>query len=247
MAPPSKNKRHNVIQDQQRKVHYEEQIRKAERLICNGITSPREIGIALGIELRFVHAISKNIYERWRADPNQEIEDKRNLRSKQLEVVLQKAHQAFECSRKDVEEFSTEESVCRACNGRKQFKDETSASGFSDCKSCNGVGRIITEKVTVKKKVGDPAFLALAKEVVKELAKIDGIVQDKKVTVNNTMITQSMQLGGEVEQSVRELYVEAPIETLMKAKLLLEELDLAEKKKLTGVKSQPGVVVVEKS
>jgi hypothetical protein len=251
MSPRKKGPKRDVIQSRvgqaQNKTYYEEQIRKAERLICSGITSHREIAIALGKPCHEVDKICKTIYQRWRDDPNQDVQDRRQLRCKQLEVVLQKAHSAFERSCKDVEEFSTKQSVCRACNGRKQFKDDTTASGYSDCKSCNGVGMIITEEVTIRKKVGDPAFLHLAKEVVKELAKIDGIITEKKVTVNNTLVHQSMTLGGEVEQSVRELYSEAPIETLMKAKLLLEELDLAEQKKLAPVKSQPGVVVVDKS
>lgn len=248
MSPPRNGKHHTDVSlhRKQQQVYYEEKIRKVERLICNGITSTREIGIAVGLIPKEVSKICAIVYERWKADPNQEVQDRRLLRTKQLEVVLQKAHSAFERSCKDVEEFTTKQSVCRACNGRKQFKDDTTASGYSDCKSCNGVGMIITEEVTIRKKVGDPAFLHLAKEVVKELAKIDGIVTEKKVTVNNTLVHQSMNLGGEVEQSVRELYTEAPIETLMKAKLLLEELDLAEQKKVTSVKSQPGVVVMDK-
>ena len=231
----------------QSKITYEDRLRKAEVMVCRGITSGQEISIALGCGPQDAYKLLKTIYERWRADPNQDVQDRRLLRTKQLEVVLQKANAAFERSCKDVEEFSTVESVCTACNGRKEFKDEKSASGFSDCKSCNGVGRVITEKVTIRKKVGDPAFLALAKEVIKELAKIDGIVTDKKVTISNTLVQQSMKLGGEIEQSVRELYIEAPVETLIKAKLLLEELDLAEKKKNQPVSSQPGVIVVEQS
>lgn len=248
MSPPRNGKHHTdvTLHRKQQQVYYEEKIRKVEKLICNGITSAREIGIALGLIPKDVAKICAIVYQRWRDDPNQEVQDRRQLRTKQLEVVLQKAHSAFERSCKDVEEFTTKQSVCRACNGRRQFKDDTTASGYSDCKSCNGVGMIVTEEVTIRKKVGDPAFLHLAKEVVKELAKIDGIVTEKKVTVNNTLVHQSMNLGGEVEQSVRELYTEAPIETLMKAKLLLEELDLAEQKKLTTVKSQPSVVVVNK-
>jgi hypothetical protein len=229
----------------QRQIYYEEQIRKAESLILKGVTSPLEIGIALGRERKDVEKICRTIYERWKADPNQDIQDKKFLRSKQLENVLQKAHAAFDRSCRDTEEFSTEERICSNCNGRKQFKDDKTADGFVDCKTCNGVGRVIIEKVKVTKKVGDPAFLALAKEVIKELAKIDGIVTDTKVTVKNTLVTQALAVGGEVEQSVRELYLEAPTETLLKAKLLLEELDLAEKKKIQTVKSQPGVIVVD--
>ena len=222
-------------------VIYENRLKRIEMMILRGVTNTNEISSAFGIGRTETERLIKVILERWKSEDRSDLNEKRIQRTKQLELILNKAIISFEKSQQDEQEISKEIKTCGDCSdGIRRKKDGEE----EQCKTCKGVGKIVVERIKIKGQSGDPAFLNIAKEVVKELAKMEGLVQpDPKIS--SSLLIQSRTIGGEVEQEVRQLYIEAPAETLLRAKLLLEEIDLQNEKKAKEMNPEASVTVVD--
>ena len=74
---------------------------------------------------------------------------------------------------------------------------------------------------------GDPTLLSVAKSCIAEAAKLQGCYPETVKFGRSTLVEQASLVGGEVKRSVEELYFEAPVDLIIKAKATLDQLRLA--------------------
>ena len=103
----------------------------------------------------------------------------KNRRVKQLEDVQAKANLAWERSKENAEELRIQyvKVECRDCKGKGMQED-----GKTWCEMCEGKGKI-TEEIVSRKVVGqagEPRFLSLVNECVKEISRLNGHYPDKR-------------------------------------------------------------------
>lgn len=205
---------------------------KVEKMLLNGVTSHSEIGAAFGVSRHTVIRWLKEIHDKWQKQRPEEIEESRNLRRVQLEHIFFKAMSSFEKSQHPVTEEVVEKMRCRNCNGEGTV-EETPGS-WEKCKDCDGK-KFVVIKIMKKKKtsVGDPTFLRIAKEIIHELAKVDGVIAPDNAKFISTKLMQSADdVTGALRDEIHQLYIEAPEDTIIKAMLAFEELDRASKPKV---------------
>jgi len=100
-------------------------------------------------------------------------------RIKQLEDVQAKANLAWERSKQNSEELRIQyvKVKCRDCKGTGMQKD-----GATWCESCEGSGRVTDEVVSrrVTGQAGEPRFLSLVNECVKEISRLNGHYPERR-------------------------------------------------------------------
>jgi len=102
----------------------------------------------------------------------------KNRRIKQLEDVQAKANLAWERSKQNSEELRIQyvKVKCRDCKGTGMQED-----GQTRCETCEGSGRVTDEVVSrrVTGQAGEPRFLSLVNECVKEISRLNGHYPEK--------------------------------------------------------------------
>lgn len=204
----------------QKEVELEGRLRRIEQLMLRGVTNQQELAAAFGVPQSRISTHMKEIRRRWREADEEATADERVLRQRQFENLLQMALNSFERSKKDAEEVVTHEEVCGACDGKK-FTSEFGEK--KECKNCEGRGKVLREVTRVKGQVGDVAFLKLAKELVAELARLKGIYPEN-ASIRN-LVAATRNVDGELQTQVQEMIIEGPVDTIIRAKAMLAELD----------------------
>lgn len=208
-----------------------QRLRRVEAMLLRGVTSHSEIAAAFGVHRVTVAGWVKKIFEKWRNEKPAEIEQLKSLRRAQFEGLYFQAMSSFTKSQQEQVEVGIESIRCYSCGGHKQV--EEMPGEWEDCKVCKGEGVLVNKILKrVKTTPGDSVYLRVAKEVLSELSKLDGIVAPDKTTLVSTRLLQTAhEAGGAIETKVEQLYLEAPEDTIIKALCVIEELNLVQQKR----------------
>ncbi len=128
-----------------------------------------------GVTVETIGSDVKAIYDDWLHTAPAKARVLRARRVKQLEGILQKAINSFEKSLKDNEEEQWMVRPCSKCAGAEPDLDEP------PCKECRGKGEVRSRSGKIKGTSGDPAFLKVAEDCVKEAARLEGLYRPKQV------------------------------------------------------------------
>lgn len=219
--------RQNITQRKNR----EAKILRVQRLMMEGVTSCSQIATIMGISPVTAVKWRKEVLQRIQESDLKDAAIELSLRVSQLESIMHAALVAFQRSKHDHEEFRISKSKCPECNGKKKIKDDNGHE--EDCVNCDGTGKVIIETTTVKGQAGDPAMLRIAKDCITEMAKLKGLYPNTRssgidITLSKmqTMATRAgaTEVSGHIEQTIQEMYIHAPHETILKAHAMLEDL-----------------------
>ena len=207
---------------------------RLEQLILRGVTNQYELAAAFGVGIHEIFAMMKHIREQWLANDVEDVKQQVLKREKQLEALAQKALTAYDRSKQDVEEFTVVERVCTRCKGDGQTEEKPDY--WVDCTECQGKGRITTETTKVKGQPGDPSFLKVAKECFVECARLKGLYPTTNTMQMKRLVSESREVGGEIQTRVEEMYLEASDDKIIKA---LQALDVLQRE-IKGEKVKSG-------
>jgi hypothetical protein len=145
-------------------------------LMLRGMTSVAETAAILGVTSMTISRDQREINERWMRTDIKTARLRRTLRIKQLEWSAYEDAVAWERSKKNAEEITTEyiPIACPACNGTG-MKDGNE-EGTEWCDTCNGDGKLLKEKVTKRTKgqSGDSKHMANFQSAIKEISRLEG-------------------------------------------------------------------------
>lgn len=157
-----------------------------EKLLLAGFTNQIELAARFGVSQPTISLDIKAISQAWAEyGPNNQ-KERRSLRVKQLEKVMQVATDSFVRSQESEVEDSTtvREIVCPVCGGIGEGK-----KGNGKCRKCKGEG-VLSEETTkhsVKGTAGDSSFLRTIVECIKEINKLEGNHKPKDIKVKTTV------------------------------------------------------------
>lgn len=195
---------------------------RLEKHILRGITNQSELSAAFGVSKSHVCEYIEEVYERWRNQAPKDLDTQRLIRVKQLDSIAVMALNEFDRSRRDGEDISITSRMCVTCGGEGQ--DEVHPGELVKCHDCNGVGRIVVETVRVRGRQGDPSFLTVAKSCIEAASRLQGLYPETVKIGRSSLIEEARLVGGIVQRSVQELYYEAPIDLIIRAKATLDQL-----------------------
>ena len=214
-------KRNNL--PQKKEIEVQRKKIRLEELILKGNTNQIQLSAALGVSTTTIYKWMKDIRIDWQEREIADLDEQRRFRVKQLEHVSTLAFNAFDRSRKSSEEVSLIEEMCPRCNGRGNV---TRNELTEPCMVCSETGRIIKEKISVKQKPGDAAFLKVAIESIKEIGKIECIYP---VREDNKLLLSATKVNGDVRERVTALYTDVPNDLLVEALATMDRVDKASK------------------
>jgi len=124
--------------------------------------------------------------------------------------------------------------ICKRCNGegveeiRPGIMDDCEECGgtgheVAKCRLCAGEGKIKVETTKVKGQAGDPAFLRVAKDCFAEMARLSDLYPRNATVKKLTM--SSKEVGGQIEKTIEGLYLDAPMETIIRARAVVDEIE----------------------
>ena len=201
-----------------------ERLNRIEELLLRGITNGHQIAARLGVSQPVVWADIQHIRKAWLESGPDNTKERRAARIRQLERVIQLAHDSFHRSRADAETHTIRGGgICGDCKGLGIREGE-----LDWCATCKGEGTVEGEvTIQVKGQAGDAAYLGIIKECVKEINHLEGNHAPKKHQVRGRAETKVMHAHLQVQ--VGEEYADAPPELILEAKSALLKLDQAKK------------------
>lgn len=172
-----------------------ERRRKVERYMRRGYTSQREIAAALGVSATQIHYDMQAIWSTWVEEQPQTRKERLQHRIKQLEHLIQESWNAWERSKKPEEGDNTLSKDCPVCHGVEPDVEDLDddAPQPEPCVRCGGTGLIQEVRTFKKGQSGDPAYLAIIKEAIKECGRLEGLYV-KRVAAKVTGHTTSLQV-----------------------------------------------------
>ena len=203
----------------------QQQMLKVEKFYLNGITNQVEIANALGVTPACISQWTKEIQQEWLKVDQENVVAQRALRSRQFDNIAQMALTSFERSCQHEEELTTTEKYCVKCGGEcivKVTDEKTKESKWARCPTCNGRGKEVIEVTKRKSRPGNPIFLSVATAALRESCKVIGLTSI--ATRLGRVVEETRTIGGELHQRTEELYVEADMDTIIRAKAALDEL-----------------------
>jgi len=217
---------------------------KVERLLLSGVTNLAEIGAAFNRSVQTASLWVKEIRERWEKEREQDLERRMDLRVRQIENLAILALDSYERSKEDSREYTTVTKVCEFCKGDGVV--EVSGKEFGEkkkqvCSHCSGEGKSIIETMKIAGKPGDGRFLSIAKECFVELTKLEGL-HPQQATIRK-LVAKSQEVGGEMQTEVEEIYLSAPVDTIIRAKAMLSELKELQSKGQASISKTPPLIV----
>ena len=216
-------------------VFKEQALLRLENLIIRGTTNQSQLAAAFGVCQATITNWINEIYQRWAKTAGRTTEDKRALRVKQLESIAMAALNEFESSRKNAEELGVVSRRCLKCNnGIVKVNEYENA----ECKECGGVGEVEVVNKRVRGRTGDPAYLTVAKTCIEAAAKLEGLYPET-AKISKTIIEEGRTVGGEIQRRIEEVYLEAPVDLIIKSKAILDKL------RVEGKKAEQKVIEVE--
>lgn len=199
-------------------------LNKIEEMLLRGITNGSQIAARLGISQSAAWNDVEFIRKGWLESGPNNTKERRAARIRQLERVIQLAHDSFRRSRSDAETHTMKGGgICPDCRGMGVRKGETDW-----CDTCKGEGTTEGEvTIQVRGQAGDASYLGIVKECIKEINHLEGNHAPKRVAVRGRQETKVMHAHLHVQ--VGEEYANAPPELLLEAKSALLKLDQARK------------------
>lgn len=170
--------------------------------ILRGETHVRTLAGKYDVSIATIRKDMEHVYSKWaQADAQMYKSDqqRRQTRVQQLTSVLTKAVESFERSTEDKEKIVVHKvnKKCTVCNGRGINKKE------EGCEACEAKGRItvVSETVESTGQAGDPSFLNVVRNCVKDIAQLEGLLStriEQSGTVTHDLL---IHLVNEVENN----------------------------------------------
>lgn len=202
-----------------RKINKSKLISGIEECLDSGIRNQTRIATELNCSQSTVNRLMREYFVGLTEIKEESSKASRLIQIGQLSFIHVKAYEAWLESLKDTHEVEVSIHHCGVCNG-------TGEKDHEDCVDCKGTGEIQSTKTKIKKSTGDPAYLKIAVDCIRQAAKLQGTEIDKSGRVNiQKMIASAREVGGEIEQKVEAMYIEAPIDLILQAKQILSKLE----------------------
>lgn len=177
-----------------------------EKYLRRGFTDQREIAAALGCSQNTICYDIQAILETWQSSEPEAMRDRATTRIKQLEAIIQEAWNAWEVSKASQKEVGIVTAPCGTCRGVEPD------AGQPPCLTCGGRGAIATVSRKTKRQTGDPSYLAVIRDCVKECGRLEGLYAPNVVnkTLNKTVNVMSLPTAtGSYAQTPTELILQA--------------------------------------
>lgn len=215
-------------------------MQKIEKLMIRGVNTKYEIAAMYNVNVQQVDRLMKQVYELWKLQRQQdpELAEQKDLRCRQYEMLYRESLDSFERSKIRQVGTETKPKECETCDGLGKLEDLPNQ--FRKCQMCDGSGVVEEEEPVYVQVPGDPAFLRLAKDVLNEMTKFEGTAP--VAASARSMLITAQQVGGQVQTRVEELYTEAPVETLLRAKSVLDDLNRANEQRQAAEKSKVSII-----
>lgn len=205
--------------------------RRVGEMMLRGISSQEEIAAAFDVDAKTITKDMQAIKETWLSEGIDDLATRARVRVKQLDGVLALAINAFDRSRKPKREMSLEQRPCdnpKCRNGLVKTVDEDGhPTGQTECGRCNGKEWYTVEKEKVTQTSGDPAYLMVAKAVIVESARIEGVYPVVTSALRKTVEASLTGVNGQdamlLRQTTEELTFEAPYDVVVRAMAALED------------------------
>lgn len=192
--------------------------RRIEEMLLSGIRCNDQIASAFGVHTNTVQKWVKQIKDRWREEGEATSEENRQLRIKQIEHIHTMALNGYRRSMVDSQETTYKDEDCQICNATGKVKSPTDKSRMIVCQRCSGEGVREIEIVKVKGNApGDPRFLKLAVDCVLECSKLEGNQVTRGVVAGRRLVETATSIGGEVKDTVHEVYFDGPSDVIIEA------------------------------
>lgn len=204
--------------------HKEKKIEQIREWLIEGNTSQQTMAKRLDISQATVCRLVKALDEKTVKQDKRPIRAKRSIRIGQFDKLKALALNAWIQSCNDEIEITTHTKDCPICRGTGKI--QTGTEPETDCIDCKGIGLIAEIKKRVRNKTGDSSYMKIAVDCVREMGRLEGSYADKSKS-NITaarLIKESKMVDGEVRESIEALYVNAPVDVLLKAKQAIAEL-----------------------
>lgn len=157
----------------------EDRRKAVEKYIRRGFDSHDQIAAALNVSRQTITLDIAAIYEQWQERDPEESKVKLQRRLRQLEAVQQELWNAYERSLSPLTEVTRVLKHCTSCGG------EETEQGATPCRTCGGEGFYMDVSRKRKNQQGDPAILAMIKDVVKEMARLEGAYATRTLKVSH--------------------------------------------------------------
>lgn len=211
--PPLKKKKFNTT------LNKAEKMQVIEYLMATGETNQYVIAEKVGCSQPNVRTLMQAIRKENVREDNSTVKEKRATRIRQLAHIHRLALTKFADSCKEEVEVSTTIMKCGICSGVGKVNNEK-------CLDCDGSGKSEIIKTKITQKSGDSSYIRIAVDCVKESGKLEGSYMNpttEKATIKR-LLKESKMVGGELQERVEEIYFEAPLELILKAKATIDEL-----------------------
>ena len=213
-----------------RKIDKSKLMREMEECMDAGMRNQTTIAKRLGCSTPTVNRLMKEHFEHLTNIKEESSQASRLIQLGQIAHIQVLSLNAWKDSLQDFHEVEVTIHHCGVCSGTGTNQDD-----HSDCLDCKGTGKIESTKTKIRKSTGDSSYLKITLDCIKQIAKLQGTEIDKSGRINiQKMIATAKQVGGEIEQRMEAVYVEAPIDMILKAKQIMADL---EEKKIVEVKS----------
>jgi hypothetical protein len=228
-------------------IEKQERLRRVEDAVLRGVTNQTELASYFNVDSTTISGYMKEIKQSWLTQNEKDPATLRLLRIKQLEHIHGLALNTFENSQGEEVRTSVILKICDVCHGTGKISkihvdedddeynkhlDELHDDHSSECGYCSGRGKVPTEKITKTVNHGDPAFMKLAIDAIKEISKLEGnypgSISLKKIQKTNE--------HGEIDSTLEEIYAEAPTDMIVEARAILDKLAQRTKKTIDQIK-----------
>lgn len=166
--------------------------RSVERDYIAGLVSITDLAVRYGVSISTISNDLKAIFYSWKEQEEEQLEElrkpiDRTHAVRALTEVWRLAGQGFKRSQQNKEQITTEykQVECEDCKGTG-WKDGDENSG-EWCPTCDGDKTKTVEQVTVKRtgQAGDPAFLRVGVDAIREVARLKALYPEKPAGGNN--------------------------------------------------------------
>lgn len=201
-----------------------EMYQRIEELITRGVTNQQQIATAMNVSQPTVSRAIKILQKQMVLRDRTSLDTKRSFRVQQLGKILQIAIEAFDRSIENETEVTTQSRLCRVCEATGNVSNEK--DDRVKCSECAGTGEITITTHKSKRKSGDSSFLKVCVDCVREIGRMEGSYVDKSSAVASVrrLIAESKETNGVIEKRVEELYIDVPVDLILRAKQTIDEL-----------------------